>query len=255
MLLTTKHLLEKDYPFECEDKVYLVCEIVQTAQGWDAHLFSQDHVLWLNSSYKDLYGYSSDFVVQELSKQPESGKSILSAGAVVYYENRLVLLKRDEKAPVFALHLNEPCGRCGELPQVTIFKELAEELGVTLNSESAYFQANNDLGFISKNITDVDLQKKAVYLTLNNKKLNLPINTVNVYLDFELIQTIEGVSVFDKKNNVLEVRQVFEINSDQKCSFFDNESYGREIKILTLEEASKEKCVPYLEHIMKLSGF
>ena len=129
MLLTTKHLLEKDYPPECEDKVYLVCEIVQTAQGWDAHLFSQDHVLWLNSSYKDTFGYSCDYVVPDLSKQMESGKSILSAGAVVYYENRLVLLKRDEKAPSFSGYLNEPCGRCGELPQVTLFKELSEELG------------------------------------------------------------------------------------------------------------------------------
>lgn len=252
MQFTTKDVLERNYPSECEDKLYLVCEIFTTEQGWDVHLFRQDPVLWLNAKYKENFGCPADFVVSELSKDSSNYKSLLSAGALLYYEGKLVLLKRDAGAPSYAGFLNEPCGRCGELPQTTVFKELSEELGVTLKGSAAYFQADTDINQVSKQCHQNSIKLIPVRLKLNNQKLGLPLNIVNIYLDFQLVQSIEGVSYFDRKNNVLEVHQVFEVEPGQKCTFFDNENYGREIHLMTEVGAAKEKCVPYLEHILGL---
>lgn len=252
MQFTTKDVLERNYPSECEDKLYLVCEIFTTEQGWDVHLFRQDPVLWLNAKYKENFGCPADFVVSELSKDSSNYKSLLSAGALLYYEGKLVLLKRDAGAPSYAGFLNEPCGRCSELPQTTVFKELSEELGVTLKGRAAYFQADTDINQVSKNCHQNSTELIPVKLMMNNEKLGIPLNIVNIYLDFQLVQSIEGVSYFDRKNNVLEIRQIFEVESGQKCTFFDNENYGREIHLMTEACAANLKCVPCLEHILDL---
>lgn len=251
MHLTTKNVLESSYPRDCEDKVYLICEVMENPQGWDVHLFSQDPVVWLNAQYKENFGNHSDYLVSELSKGDSKNKTLLSGGALVFYENRLVLLERDQKAPFYAGYVNEACGRCAEFPQTTIFKELAEELGVRISGHLAHFDSPQDVNQVSRRCVSPEAKLSPVRITLNNNKLQISPNKVSIYLDFELVQSIEGVSYFDRKNNVLEVRQIFEIDPGQECSFYDNEPYGRQIKILTPQEARLQKCVPYLEYILK----
>lgn len=251
--IKTVDLLKNNYCCdEIIDKVYLCCEISPTPQGWRVDLCSEDPVVWLNDSFKEKYGTSADYTVKQLQKREGDNKSLLSAGAFLFYDGKLVVLKRDERAPSYAGALTEPAGRCAELPLTTVLKELNEELLAQDLSTVYAFIHSIDMEeplyhirvqqLAAKNMLDFNVGP--AYLKPVKTKTS---NIVEVYLDGVFCQRILGCSAFIDKDNTLEVRQAFTLVEPIRLSFLDGEPYSRGVEILALNNLKHKFCCACLE--------
>lgn len=239
-----------------DDKVYLSAQIVCHSDPgiFNVFLLSRDPVVWLNAGWREKGG-GRGYLVSDLQKDRQDGRSLLSAGCFLWKNDELVLLRRDAGAPSFAGALTEAAGRCGELPSKTMIKELNEEMliALDLNGDKTVLGLTNSM-FDMQEVLNVKARQhfgKVTVVQAEPRNMpNLKSNAVRIHLDGVLVDQIDGCSWFDEANNTLEVRQSFGIPDDYTLvSVSDGEPYGREARLMTLDALHGERLTPCLAQV------
>lgn len=279
-------------PVAVRDKVYITARVtVIEGCHLDVNISSDDPVAWLNEKYRHEYGRPDDLLVPDMQagltrigraayneQHPEL--YLLSAGVFLWAGGKLVLLKKDAKAPTCAGCLTEPAGRCDALPGLTAMRELNEELLVVSEESNAAERTTTSVAlalvhgaYISQEhaerIKTEQLTKRSPhpmaieYVGLDHA-FHAPQVTgedseftrvVEVYVDGVFMETLVGPHFFDLDHNTLEVRLALDLRHANlsHCTFQDGEDYGRDVQLLTVHELLQDRLLtPCLDHYARL---
>ena len=272
-------------PAAVRDKVYITARVtVMEGNHIDVNISSSDPVVWLNEKYRHEYGCPDDLLVPDmqagLTRKQHPELYLLSAGVFLWAGGKLVLLKKDAKAPTCAGCLTEPAGRCDALPGLTAMRELNEELLVfseewnveerTTSSvalalvHGAYISAEHAERIKTEQLTTrsphpmaieyvgLDCANHAPQITGDDSDFT---RIVDVYLDGVFMETLRGPHFFDLDHNTLEIRLALDLRHANlsHCTYQDGEEYGREVQLLTVHELSQERLLaPCLDHYVQL---
>ena len=283
--LTVADVLAGRTPAAVRDKVYITARVTVIEESHiDVNISSSDPVVWLNDKYRREYGRPDDLLVPNmqagLTRKQYPELYLLSAGVFLWAGGKLVLLKKDAKAPTCAGCLTEPAGRCDALPGRTAMRELNEELFVfseewdveerTVSPVALAWMC--DAYIDSKSVEQIKLRQLATrsphlvaieYVGLD-RAIHAPQVTgedseftriVDVYLDGVFMETLAGPHFLDLDNNTLEVRLALDLRHANlsHCTYQDGEEYGREVQLLTVHELSQERLLaPCLDHYVRL---
>lgn len=246
--IRTKDLLDGNIQAGANDKVYLLCTLSSTDEGYRVDLQDTDPVVWLNERFRQAFGRSDDPLVKTVQQRdPTAGQyALLSAGAFLWKEDNLVLLQRDADAPSFAGALTEAAGRCGERPSKTLVKELNEEflVGITQQGQPIVLGISS-VDFSHADVREVKLKQLADRWPASSGETRLEIieaipfypdyfarNTASIYRNNRLLETIQGSHFLDAANNTLEIRQSYQLPKDLDIvSIVDGEPYNRPVVI------------------------
>ena len=278
-------------PAAVRDKLYITARVtVIEGSHIDVNISSDDPVAWLNEKYRHEYGRPDDLLVPDMQagltrigraayneQHPEL--YLLSAGVFLWAGGKLVLLKKDAKAPTCAGCLTEPAGRCDALPGLTAMRELNEELLVVSEESNAVERTTTTsvaLAFVhgahispehaerikTEQLTNrsphpmaieyVGLDSVAPQITEDDSDLT---RIVDVYLDGVFIETLRGPHFFDLDHNTLEVRLALDLRHANlsHCTFQDGEDYGRDVQLFTVTELLQAgPLTPCLDHYARL---
>ena len=279
-------------PVAVRDKVYITARVtVMEESHIDVKISSDDPVVWLNEKYRHEYGHPDDLLVPDmqagLTRKRYPELYLLSAGAFLWAGGKLVLLKKDAKAPTCAGCLTEPAGRCDTLPGLTAMRELNEEL-LAISEESNVEERTTSsvaLAFVhgayispeyAERIKTEQLRARSLhpmaieYVGLDHA-FHAPQVTgegseftriaghsacnVDVYLDGVFMETLVGPHFLDLDNNTLEVRLALDLRHANlsHCTFQDGEAYGREVQLFAVTELLQAgPLTPCLEHYARL---
>lgn len=249
-MIDSDNLLTNNIPNEILDKVYLLCKIEKIGENYNVLLSKSFPVVWLNENFKNDYGSESDLTVQCVQKENKNF-ALLSAGCFLWHKDKMILLKRDNKAPSYAGAIVEAAGRCGELPSLTIIKELNEEILITtLDPKGSIVLALiDDISHRDDiiRIKQKQIKDKAIELKIKDVELEefypkeLAKNKVNIYKDGTFIESINGYSYYDEIDNTLEIRQSYKLNDGIELDLiFDGEPFNRQIFIKNFQELQNE---------------
>lgn len=281
--LTVIDVLTGRIPEAVRDKVYITARVTVVEDSHtDVNLLSTDPVVWLNEKYRHEYGRPDDLLVPDmqagLTRKRHPELYLLSAGAFLWAGGKLVLLKKDAKAPTCAGCLTEPAGRCDALPGLTAMRELNEELLVVSEESNAAERTTTSvaLAFVhgthissehAERIKTEQLTKRSPhpmaieYVVLDNVASQTAgddtdlTRIVDVYLDGVFIETLRGPHFFDLDRNTLKVRLALELRHANlsHCTFQDGEEYGRDVQLFTVTELLQAgPLTPCLEHYVGL---
>lgn len=178
---------------------------------------------------------------------PYGNYSLVSGGAIIYYDNKLLCLKRDRFAPADPNCLTTPAGRMSEWLSTMSALELAEEIiivvkhnktgklmtiggyreGMVQLGESDILvqkqrQISKMLEFMSeksreeakvleqiKGIDDILMINLNKFATSN--MVNEKADQVFTFDNYQIKDQCSGFVFFDKKSNTLEFREVFDL--------------------------------------------
>lgn len=86
-VMTNDDVLNKRYPPEADDKVFLTCITRRMEHGFDTHIDSSFPAVWLDDRHRAKYGSDGDLVIHDRANgigfkqtQPTHGLHLLSAG-------------------------------------------------------------------------------------------------------------------------------------------------------------------------------
>lgn len=281
--LTVIDVLTGRIPEAVRDKLYITARVTVVEDSHtDVNLLSTDPVVWLNEKYRHEYGRPDDLLVPDmqagLTRKRHPELYLLSAGAFLWAGGKLVLLKKDAKAPTCAGCLTEPAGRCDAMAGLTAMRELNEELLVISEESNAEERTTTSvaLAFVhgthissehAERIKTEQLTKRSPhpmaieYVVLDNVASQTAgddtdlTRIVDVYLDGVFIETLRGPHFFDLDRNTLEVRLALELRHANlpHCTFQDGEEYGRDVQLFTVTELLQAgPLAPCLEHYVGL---
>ena len=309
-----------------EDKVFFAARITHEGNVWYIDIPRGTPTIALNNKVAEEFGLSSPTVGQIRKREDLPGLSLVSGGVFMWVTNQgersMILIRRDDRAPVDKLALTGPAGRGSEVPSKTATMELNEELvivkkmgqdgrhhhklvGFFRESEEQDTIMHERLRRIETNRVYIrglldqwekinqsgefeeivaELKNKLRILSLIQGPLDIlltPVDQVKVpgkdevrvitRIDGQVIDEIaNGFAYFDDANNTLEVREIMQIPPDWEleevldgdagtlydAGGFDPEysvhkQGGREITIMTPEQASQEPKVPTLDNYLE----
>jgi hypothetical protein len=115
------------------DKIFIAGKVTQEGNDWIVDISSDTPTVALDQKIKDEYELKDSLTIKEMrSGQGNQGLSLVSGGSFLWLNQgnarELVLLRRDDMAPVDAGCLTGPAGRCGEAPSLTSLNETNEEM-------------------------------------------------------------------------------------------------------------------------------
>lgn len=253
-------VLARRIPAQATDKVYISARVSKLASGYVVHIRRTDPVVWLNAQDREEFGHDGDLIVSEVQSMTYGGAtpppgflSLVSAGVFLWYGNRLVLLRRDDKAPSFPGHLTEPAQPCHALPGETALRALNEQLkileGTTLLAllRGGYLSTDEAGDIKARQTTYGGLIE---YVGLSPSAVCNPAHpsiSATVYIDGVLSETLRGPHFFDKDSNTLEIRFDLALPEDRKnLSFADGGPYGREVVAVEPAELAGMPLTPCL---------
>ena len=277
--LTVGDVLAGRIPPEARNKVYITVRVTEGSRI-TVNISSDDPVVWLNEKYRRAYGHPDDLLVPDMQAGLNPGLYLVSAGAFLWAGGKLVLLKKDAKAPTCAGCLTEPTGRCDALPGLTAMRELNEELLVfseewnvgerTTSSvalalvHGAYIGPEHAERIKTEQLTTRSPHPMAIEYVGLDHAFHAPQVTredseftrvVEVYVDGVFMETLVGPHFFDLDHNTLEVRLALYLRHANlsHCTFQDGEDYGREVQLLTVHELLQDRLLtPCLDHYARL---
>lgn len=247
-------------PEKWDDMVFFFAEEIyfNKKSGWDITINPDNCRVGMKSLEKDMPDIAT--LRKEKPQKCESkdgslmcGRILLSAGVIFFVENKLVLFRRDEQAPVAPLKWTTPAGRLDRAPLYCALKEFYEEL-IMLDEHSGkpvFFQIPglpyaNEL----RTVYEQTLKRKGEN-TSQNEWLIIDCEPgvsyftdtqpVSVRFECETISSFEirFWPIYDEENNTLELMLPLTVESqalvDIKLLFKDGE-YQRINKLYELDE-------------------
>lgn len=266
--ISNRDVMSGNYDPDADDKVFLTCSVKKRDHGFDVHIDSNGPAIWLDDRYRGIFGGENDLVIHDRSSgngfvktQKDHNLNLLSAGVMLWKDDNIVLLKRDEGAPSYPGALTEAAGRCGELPRRTMLKELNEEILISADSNGDRvtiglcgdkFNESEVRALREKQVARLGVNTKIDIVKVEpNQPDRLDANLARVFLDGKIVDHIQGAHFFDDENLTLEIRQSYRLPEDiAVVEIMDGEPYNRDVFVVAPSSLSSGdlKLVPSLRH-------
>ncbi|MFY9287038.1 MAG: hypothetical protein WAO98_00915 [Alphaproteobacteria bacterium] len=260
------------------NKVYATARVVVGKNSVDIDLDNTPTVA-LNDSWREKSGLIIP-TIHEVQARHLPGISNISGGTVLATDhgNNFITLRRDVGAPSFAGYLIEPCGRCGEVPSVTMNAELDEELFVlrSFHNEWRIVSFVDDqkplassalierqVGILKNKLIDLNLDPEAL-LTRPVEPVAMrwseadfrAAKEITVRVGDRILEQFRAIAWFDSENNTLEMRRSMIVEMPrhemdrEKVMIFDGDGFGRAVVMGTRKALSAEPCTPFLKRYL-----
>lgn len=271
------------------DRIFFTGRVSREGNIWRVDVEKGMPTVALNEQIRNEFDLKNSPIVNEMrarKKLPEL--SLISGGSFLWIVEkgvpRLILLRRDDEAPVDAGCLTGPAGRCSEKPSETAVSETNEELIIIksrLNTgrihykllgffrdermrEAIIHEKLRQVEFIHNKLIERGKNEDAKILRLirgeddvemlnmeEYKKDGNSIEQIITAIDGREIDRIRnGAVLFDAENNTLEIREILEVKLPEGSGLvkvLDGEPFLREVSLLkSIRELEGERMVPSL---------
>lgn len=226
------------------DKIFFFAEKIEESNtSTNIFINSNNCLVFLNDKIKEKFiqfiekqNINSEKIQQiptihEIRSQQKPGILISASVIVLDKKNRILLLKRDHKAPVEANKWQIPGGR----------------MDITHPMYVAKAEIDQEITILNKN------QKKQIITSefINDDDLNK--HQINIIIDQKLIHITHTIKIHDRENSTIELFYPTKLNIESKDLYCRDNEFSREVNFFTLNEINRLNIplVTYLEKYQK----
>lgn len=285
MTVMTSDLMNRFIPDNLNDQVFFYARKIVKQRGSHWTIYVDPNNCLVSLSDREERIPTVDELRQAVLRKSQSldqvsyvGKVLFSGGVFLIINNKILMLFRDEKAPIDPLKWTSPAGRCDREPLFTSFKEFYEEviifdrisgnpIFVAFPFES-YSETLKEI--YCKTLTrkgfDHKVQQWVVIQANAGGRLNGHLHEVQTYFGSD--ETSSGsneifrekfFTYFDEKENTFEMRLVASISipseMEARIAFRDGE-YERSVRLFSqedlmlLEQSSLVSTIEYFRNLV-----